>query len=200
MPFCKLKSPCSHASGVAPQDGYAMCDVRRLRNFPRPCRQGERGKDPFYFTYPRILFVKFDFFFQSLFAYHVETLVPSSPNGVNTSPQKLNGSKDVHFFSVGSLGGRTLVIYMKKKGVLSRSHVAVLDSDFRVLEPVVGNQRENKSSRISQLPTWLAATSLRVVPSLPSTYTYSDLRERTPLLTPLDRTSSSRQNRMTSSS
>jgi hypothetical protein len=62
------------------------------------------------------------FFFpslKSLFAYHIEALVPSSPHSPNTSqtPQKLNGSKDVHFFSVGSLGGRTLVIYMKKKGV-----------------------------------------------------------------------------------
>ncbi|OCH96297.1 Dbl domain-containing protein [Obba rivulosa] len=40
---------------------------------------------------------------------------------------------DVHFFSVGSLNGRTLVIYMKKKG---------LDSVFRVLEPVVGKINE----------------------------------------------------------
>jgi RHO1 GDP-GTP exchange protein 1/2 len=64
------------------------------------------------------------FFIQkSLFAYHIEALVPTSPQSPNTSqtPQKLNGSKDVHFFSVGSLGGRTLVIYMKKKGVGSCS-------------------------------------------------------------------------------
>jgi hypothetical protein len=60
---------------------------------------------------------------KSLFAYHIEALVPSSPHSPHTSqtPQKLNGSKDVHFFSVGSLGGRTLVIYMKKKGVGSCS-------------------------------------------------------------------------------
>ncbi|KAJ7780269.1 CNH domain-containing protein [Mycena maculata] len=66
---------------------------------------------------------------KSLFAYHIEALVPSSPNGTHTSqvPQKLNGTKDVHFFSVGTLHNRTLVIYMKKKG---------LDSIFRVLEPV----------------------------------------------------------------
>lgn len=45
--------------------------------------------------------------------------MPSSPQSVNTSqtPQKLSGNKDVHFFSVGNLNGRTLVIYMKKKGV-----------------------------------------------------------------------------------
>ena len=33
------------------------------------------------------------------------------------SPQKINDSTDVQFFSVGSLGGRTLVIYVIKKGV-----------------------------------------------------------------------------------
>jgi hypothetical protein len=45
--------------------------------------------------------------------------VPSSPQSAHTSqtPQKLSGAKDVHFFSVGCLRGRTLVIYMKKKGV-----------------------------------------------------------------------------------
>ncbi|KAJ6485700.1 signal transducer [Mycena sanguinolenta] len=67
---------------------------------------------------------------KSLFAYHIEALVPSSPQGANAAsqvPQKLNGTKDVHFFSVGTLHNRTLVIYMKKKG---------LDSIFRVLEPV----------------------------------------------------------------
>ncbi|KAF7790213.1 hypothetical protein EIP86_001165 [Pleurotus ostreatoroseus] len=72
---------------------------------------------------------------KSLFAYHIEALVPSSPQSPHTSqtPQKLSGNKDVHFFSVGQLNGRTLVIYMKKKG---------LDSVFRVLEPVVGKINE----------------------------------------------------------
>ncbi|KAF9038576.1 CNH domain-containing protein [Panaeolus papilionaceus] len=66
---------------------------------------------------------------KALFAYHIEALVPSSPHGAHTSqvPQKLSGAKDVHFFSVGTLHGRTLIVYMKKKG---------LDSIFRVLEPV----------------------------------------------------------------
>ena len=32
-------------------------------------------------------------------------------------PQKISGTKDVHFFSVGVLQGRTLIVYMKKKGV-----------------------------------------------------------------------------------
>ncbi|KAF8956940.1 CNH domain-containing protein [Flammula alnicola] len=66
---------------------------------------------------------------KALFAYHIEALVPSSPHGAHTSqvPQKLSGTKDVHFFSVGTLQGRTLIIYMKKKS---------LNSIFRVLEPV----------------------------------------------------------------
>ena len=64
---------------------------------------------------------------QSLFAYHIEALVPSSPQSAHTSqtPQKLSGNKDVHFFSVGNLNGRTLVIYMKKKGVSSLHFTSV---------------------------------------------------------------------------
>jgi hypothetical protein len=60
-----------------------------------------------------------------LFAYHIEALVPSSPQGGHASqvPQKLNGTKDVHFFSVGTLHNRTLVIYMKKKGVRAKSEL-----------------------------------------------------------------------------
>lgn len=56
---------------------------------------------------------------KALFAYHIEALVPSSPQSAHTSqtPQRVNGTRDVHFFSVGNQGGRTLVIYMKKKGV-----------------------------------------------------------------------------------
>ncbi|KAI0792219.1 Dbl domain-containing protein [Abortiporus biennis] len=77
---------------------------------------------------------------KSLFAYHIEALVPSSPQSAHTSqtPQKLSGSKDVHFFSVGNLNKRTLVIYMKKKG---------LDSVFRVLEPVLGKINERSETR-----------------------------------------------------
>ncbi|KAA1475511.1 Dbl-like domain-containing protein [Dentipellis sp. KUC8613] len=79
---------------------------------------------------------------KSLFAYHIEALVPSSPHSANTTqtPQKLNGTKDVHFFSVGTLGERTLVIYMKKKG---------LDSVFRVLEPVVDKIQEKTKAPMS---------------------------------------------------
>ncbi|KAG6829149.1 hypothetical protein H0H92_005554 [Tricholoma furcatifolium] len=68
---------------------------------------------------------------KSLFAYHIEALVPTHPQNPHSQtahvPQKLNGNKDVHFFSVGTLHNRTLIIYMKKKG---------LESIFRVLEPV----------------------------------------------------------------
>ncbi|KIK53944.1 hypothetical protein GYMLUDRAFT_49117 [Collybiopsis luxurians FD-317 M1] len=78
---------------------------------------------------------------KSLFAYHIEALVPSSPSSSNSSqtPQKLSGNKDVYFFSVGTLHGRTLVIYMKKKG---------LDSIFHVVEPVL--ERINERSRAPQ--------------------------------------------------
>lgn len=53
------------------------------------------------------------------FAYDIESLVPSSLQRTNTFhiPQKLSGSLNVQFFSVGRLEGRTLVIYMSKKGV-----------------------------------------------------------------------------------
>ncbi|THH28375.1 hypothetical protein EUX98_g5825 [Antrodiella citrinella] len=87
---------------------------------------------------------------KSLFAYHIEALVPSSPQSAHTSqtPQKLSGSKDVHFFSVGNLNNRTLVIYMKKKG---------MDSVFRVLEPVLGKINE----RTKAPPTFGSRFGLR---------------------------------------
>jgi hypothetical protein len=75
------------------------------------------------FIYPR----------KTLFAYDIEALVPSYPQNANTSQpwRKLNGSKGVHFFRVGSLGGRTLVIYMKRKGVGPYSIVLTLKSILR---------------------------------------------------------------------
>ncbi|GJJ11168.1 hypothetical protein Clacol_005400 [Clathrus columnatus] len=68
---------------------------------------------------------------KSLWAYHIEALVPSGPPRPNLArtPQKLNNHKDVQFFSVGTMNGRTLLIYMKKKGT---------ESIFHVLEPVGG--------------------------------------------------------------
>ncbi|KAF9269288.1 Dbl homology domain-containing protein [Marasmius fiardii PR-910] len=86
---------------------------------------------------------------KALFAYHIEALVPTSPQTSHTSqvPQRLSGNKDVHFFSVGQLHGRTLVIYMKKKG---------LDSIFRVLEPV--GEKINERARA---PTGLGSRFFR---------------------------------------
>ncbi|KAJ7065216.1 CNH domain-containing protein [Mycena amicta] len=70
---------------------------------------------------------------KSLFAYHIEALVPSSPQSANASqtPQKLNGN--VQFFSVGTLLGRTLVVFMKRKNV---------DSIFHVVEPIIDKINE----------------------------------------------------------
>ena len=66
-----------------------------------------------------------------LFAYDIESLVPSCIQKTNTFhiPQKLSGSLDVQFFSVGHLEGRTLVIYMSKKGVGHHSTASAL-ADF----------------------------------------------------------------------
>ncbi|KAF9269276.1 Dbl domain-containing protein [Marasmius fiardii PR-910] len=82
---------------------------------------------------------------KSLFAYHIEALVPSSPSSQHASqtPQKLSGNKDVHFFSVGTLQGRTLVIYMKKKS---------MDSIFYAVEPVIGKIKE-----VSKAPAGLGS-------------------------------------------
>ena len=82
--------------------------------------------------------------------------MPSSPNTSPPSqvPQKLNGSKDVHFFRVGILHNRTVVVYMKKNGVQSISNQLVpfsngvslkVDSVFRVLEPV--GEKINQNAR-----------------------------------------------------
>lgn len=79
---------------------------------------------------------------QSLLAYHLEALVPtaSSPS-VRAAPQRLSPGKDIVFFTVGQLSGRTLVLYMKKKG---------MDSLFRVLEPIMNRgdaEREQRQQR-----------------------------------------------------
>ncbi|KAK7031608.1 CNH domain-containing protein [Favolaschia claudopus] len=71
---------------------------------------------------------------KSLFAYHIEALVPSSPQSVNATqtPQKLNGN--VQFFSVGTLLGRTLVVFMKRKNMDG--------SIFHVVEPIIDKINE----------------------------------------------------------
>ncbi|KAG5353409.1 hypothetical protein C0989_007194 [Termitomyces sp. Mn162] len=75
---------------------------------------------------------------KSLFAYHLETLVPTHVHNargqsVHVTAQKINGRTDVHFFSVGTVRGRTLVIYMKKKGS---------DNIFVALEPIEAKIKE----------------------------------------------------------
>ncbi|KAL0567587.1 Rho guanine nucleotide exchange factor [Marasmius crinis-equi] len=85
---------------------------------------------------------------KTLFAYHIEALVPTSPQAAQASqiPQRLSGN-DVHLFNVGQLRGRTLVIYMKKKG---------LDSIFRALEPV-----GDKINERARQPTGLGSRIFR---------------------------------------
>jgi len=85
----------------------------------------------------------------------MEALAQSSPPGVQV-PQKLSGTKDVHFFSVGTLQGRTLIIYMKKYAVspflfcseiLELIFYSQLNSVFRVLEPL-GNKGVKSPARL----------------------------------------------------
>jgi hypothetical protein len=59
---------------------------------------------------------------QSLFAYHIEVLLPTEPQNTHEPQmgQKLNIKKDVQFFRVGRIGERTLVIYMSKNGESSK--------------------------------------------------------------------------------
>lgn len=55
---------------------------------------------------------------QCLLAYHLEALVPSSATQqVRAAPQRLSQGKDIVFFSVGQVSGRTLILYMRRKGV-----------------------------------------------------------------------------------
>ena len=64
---------------------------------------------------------------QTLFAYYIESLVPSSPNAnIPRMIFKLSGNKSVQFFAVGTLCGRTFIIYMKKKCV--RVHTGICNS------------------------------------------------------------------------
>lgn len=102
-------------------------------------------------------------YIQVLFAYHLEALVPTTTANAHASqtPQKING-KDVHFFSVGVLQERTLVIYMKKKGVsflYMRCRDAPLtkpqnsDCVLHIVEPVI--------DKIHETPK---ATSNRFIP------------------------------------
>lgn len=73
---------------------------------------------------------------QSLLAYHLEALVPTAQSPqVRSAPQRLSGVRDIVFFVVGQISGRTLVLYVKRKGI---------DSVFRVLEPVLSRGAEDR--------------------------------------------------------
>ncbi|KAF9525947.1 Dbl domain-containing protein [Crepidotus variabilis] len=80
-----------------------------------------------------------------LYAYHLEALVPTIPGSTNASqtPQRIH-SKDVQFFSVGVLHGRTMIIYMKKRGNN--------DSVFYAVEPVVDKINEPPKASASLFP------------------------------------------------
>ena len=55
---------------------------------------------------------------KSLLAYHLEALVPTAASPqVRSAPQRLSGVRDIVFFCVGQISGRTLVLYMKRKQV-----------------------------------------------------------------------------------
>ncbi|RXW18071.1 hypothetical protein EST38_g7779 [Candolleomyces aberdarensis] len=87
---------------------------------------------------------------QNLFAYHIGALVPNplDPRAFTSrSPQKVNGSKEVHIFSVGTLHGRTLVIYTTKKEA---------DSVFHIVEPVFDKITERPKASSSLVPSMLS--------------------------------------------
>lgn len=70
---------------------------------------------------------------KSLIAFHLDAVVPpqggppTNANDQKRTPQKLSGSRDVGFFSVGRMKDRMLVFYKKRDGI---------SSTFKVLEPV----------------------------------------------------------------
>ena len=66
-----------------------------------------------------------------LYAYHLEALVPTMPGSLHVlhTPQRIH-AKDVQFFSVGVLHGRTMIIYMKKRGVFAIFSKNILDLIF----------------------------------------------------------------------
>jgi hypothetical protein len=80
---------------------------------------------------------------KSLVAYNLETICPPAGGGPPSSdsrkpPQKLSGSKDVGFFSIGRQKERTLIFYKKKEGI---------NSTFKVLEPVYTRNATTSRSR-----------------------------------------------------
>lgn len=101
---------------------------------------------------------------QCLFAYHIESLITTvSPDSEpQREPQRLNTDQDAQFFSVGRLNDRTLIIYVKKKGVSRVCCPSWLlnadglwnekyDSVFHVLEPVPDKFAEKSPNLSSSL-------------------------------------------------
>ncbi|KAF5362265.1 hypothetical protein D9756_002201 [Leucocoprinus leucothites] len=84
---------------------------------------------------------------KTLFAYHIEALVPTQPNSplATVDPQRLNSgnNREVQFFTVGTMHNRTLVIYMKKRGN---------GSEFHALEPVADKIGERPKANNSVWP------------------------------------------------
>lgn len=140
----------------------------------------------------------FDLFLQSLFAYHIEALVPSNPHTGSTSqtPQKLNGSKDVHFFSIGTMQGRTLVAYMRRRPVRTELHFLKFSlmlrqagSEFHVMEPVTDKINEQPRTPSGLLNTfrslkteWFRTYREFILPS--ETYDLVFLKAKVAILTP----------------
>lgn len=77
---------------------------------------------------------------KSLLAYPLEALVPSSQSQGNAprGHQKLSDKHEVQYFACGNLAGRTLVVYLRKKGI---------DSVFRCLEPITGREVDDARNR-----------------------------------------------------
>jgi hypothetical protein len=109
---------------------------------------------------------------------------------MSQTPQKLSGAKDVHFFSVGSLGGRTLVIYMKKKGVRGRIQLASeRGADGGVDGQRVpgararrgAHQRAHARADVARLALRLQGAALGLVPDVPRILpAVGELRPRVP--------------------
>ncbi|WRT64361.1 uncharacterized protein IL334_001293 [Kwoniella shivajii] len=78
---------------------------------------------------------------KSLFAYHIEALVPSAAqrNQYKTAPERITMPREeISFFTVGRLDGRTLVVTMKKE---------TTQSTFKILEPVLNKTAEDPRQR-----------------------------------------------------
>ncbi|WWD17661.1 hypothetical protein CI109_102102 [Kwoniella shandongensis] len=75
---------------------------------------------------------------KSLFAYHLEALVPSAgQRPIKTAPERVSiPREEISFFTVGRLDGRTLVVTMKKE---------TTQSVFRILEPVLNRSTEDNN-------------------------------------------------------